>query len=187
MARRHMPTRVMSYDAELPWIDEYVEPTVRPLSVTTSRRLRRHHDGCRSAYRARHCSSRQHGRAGMERRGTLEQLDSHAHQSVQAISPAALARQIGYRCTRKATCREIASSTLAENFLMMTSTHTGTSHRSSTSAMQNADMIHVVDGDPACRDHKATSCTWHSRKLACPLNIVYPGTTHGIPDARNQW
>ncbi|MGQ0766494.1 MAG: prolyl oligopeptidase family serine peptidase [Gemmatimonadota bacterium] len=48
-------------------------------------------------------------------------------------------------------------------------------------------MIHVVDGDPRVPRPQSEELHMALRKLGVPTELfVYPGQTHGIPDARNQ-
>jgi dipeptidyl aminopeptidase/acylaminoacyl peptidase len=48
-------------------------------------------------------------------------------------------------------------------------------------------MIHVVDGDPRVPRPQSEELHMALRKLGVPTELfVYPGNTHGIPDARNQ-
>ncbi len=48
-------------------------------------------------------------------------------------------------------------------------------------------LIHVVDGDPRVPRPQSEELHMALRQLGVPTEfLVYPGTTHGIPDARNQ-
>jgi dipeptidyl aminopeptidase/acylaminoacyl peptidase len=48
-------------------------------------------------------------------------------------------------------------------------------------------LIHVVDGDPRVPRPQSEELHMALKKLGVPTEfLVYPGTTHGIPDARNQ-
>ncbi|MEZ5400726.1 MAG: S9 family peptidase [Bryobacteraceae bacterium] len=48
-------------------------------------------------------------------------------------------------------------------------------------------LIHVVDGDPRVPRPQSEELHMALRKLGVPTEfLVYPGSTHGIPDARNQ-
>ena len=48
-------------------------------------------------------------------------------------------------------------------------------------------MIHVVDGDPRVPRPQSEELHMALRKLGVPTELfVYPGSTHGIPDPRNQ-
>jgi len=48
-------------------------------------------------------------------------------------------------------------------------------------------MIHVVDGDPRVPRPQSDELHMGLRKMGVPTEyFVYPGNTHGIPDARNQ-
>jgi dipeptidyl aminopeptidase/acylaminoacyl peptidase len=48
-------------------------------------------------------------------------------------------------------------------------------------------LIHVVDGDPRVPRPQSEELHMALRKLGVPTELfVYPGTTHGIPDMRNQ-
>jgi dipeptidyl aminopeptidase/acylaminoacyl peptidase len=48
-------------------------------------------------------------------------------------------------------------------------------------------LIHVVDGDPRVPRPQSEELHMALKKLGVPTEfMVYPGTTHGIPDARNQ-
>jgi len=48
-------------------------------------------------------------------------------------------------------------------------------------------LIHVVDGDPRVPRPQSEELHMALKKLGVPTEFfVYPGTTHGIPDARNQ-
>jgi acetyl esterase/lipase len=48
-------------------------------------------------------------------------------------------------------------------------------------------MIHVVDGDPRVPRPESEGLHMALKKLGVPTEFfVYPGGTHGIPDARNQ-
>ena len=49
-------------------------------------------------------------------------------------------------------------------------------------------MIHVVDGDPRVPRPQSDELHMALRRLGVPTEYyVYPGTTHGIPDPRNQY
>jgi dipeptidyl aminopeptidase/acylaminoacyl peptidase len=48
-------------------------------------------------------------------------------------------------------------------------------------------MIHVVEGDPRVPSPQSVELHMALKKLGVPTELfMYPGTTHGIPDARNQ-
>jgi dipeptidyl aminopeptidase/acylaminoacyl peptidase len=48
-------------------------------------------------------------------------------------------------------------------------------------------LIHVVEGDPRVPRPQSEELHMALRKLGVPTEfLVYPGTTHGIPDLRNQ-
>lgn len=54
-------------------------------------------------------------------------------------------------------------------------------------AVRTPTMIHVVDGDPRVPRPQSEELYMALRKLGVPTELfVYPGQTHGIPDARNQ-
>ena len=49
-------------------------------------------------------------------------------------------------------------------------------------------MIHVVEGDPRVPSPQAIELHMALKQLGVPTELfMYPGTTHGIPDARNQF
>ncbi len=49
-------------------------------------------------------------------------------------------------------------------------------------------MIHVVEGDPRVPSPQSIELHMALKKLGVPTELfVYPGNTHGIPDARNQY
>ena len=49
-------------------------------------------------------------------------------------------------------------------------------------------MIHVVDGDPRVPSPQSTELHMALKKLGVPTEyFVYPGQSHGIPDARNRY
>ena len=55
------------------------------------------------------------------------------------------------------------------------------------SAAKTPTMVHVVDGDPRVPRPQSEELYMALRKLGVPTELfVYPGNTHGIPDARNQ-
>ena len=48
-------------------------------------------------------------------------------------------------------------------------------------------LIHVVDGDPRVPRPQSEELYMALRQLGVPTEfLVYPGSTHGIPDMRNQ-
>ena len=54
-------------------------------------------------------------------------------------------------------------------------------------AAKTPTMIHVVDGDPRVPRPQSEELHMALKKLGVPTELfVYPGQTHGIPDARNQ-
>ncbi len=54
-------------------------------------------------------------------------------------------------------------------------------------AAKTPTMIHVVDGDPRVPRPQSEELHMALKKLNVPTELfVYPGMTHGIPDARNQ-
>lgn len=55
------------------------------------------------------------------------------------------------------------------------------------SAAKTPTMIHVVDGDPRVPRPQSEELHMALKKLGVPTELfVYPGQSHGIPDARNQ-
>lgn len=49
-------------------------------------------------------------------------------------------------------------------------------------------MIHVVAGDPRVPSPQSVELHMALKKLGVPTELfVYPGNSHGIPDARNQY
>jgi dipeptidyl aminopeptidase/acylaminoacyl peptidase len=48
-------------------------------------------------------------------------------------------------------------------------------------------MIHVVEGDPRVPSPQSVELHMALKQLGVPTELfMYPGTTHGIPDPRNQ-
>jgi acetyl esterase/lipase len=48
-------------------------------------------------------------------------------------------------------------------------------------------MIHVVEGDPRVPSPQSIELHMALKQLGVPTELfMYPGTTHGIPDSRNQ-
>jgi acetyl esterase/lipase len=48
-------------------------------------------------------------------------------------------------------------------------------------------MIHVVEGDPRVPSPQSVELHMALKKLGVPTELyMYPGSTHGIPDSRNQ-
>jgi acetyl esterase/lipase len=49
-------------------------------------------------------------------------------------------------------------------------------------------MIHVVEGDPRVPSPQSVELYMALKKLGVPTELfLYPGQSHGIPDARNQY
>ncbi len=127
---------------------------------------------------------RSHGRARLERRRALVQLDPDAHRSLQGDQHRRRHRRTGSRCTRRATCSATASSISATSCRTTTSTPTGM--QSPLKYIKNAKtptMIHVVEGDPRVPSPQSIELHMALKQLGVPTELfMYPGNTHGIPD-----
>jgi dipeptidyl aminopeptidase/acylaminoacyl peptidase len=136
-----------------------------------------------------HCRSESHGRARLERRRTLVELDPDAHRIASRRSAPAPARSNWISMYAQSDVQRNRQFYLGNK--LPYDDFDAYWNQSPLKYIKNAKtptMIHVVEGDPRVPSPQSIELHMALKQLGVPTELyMYPGNTHGIPDPRNQY
>ena len=128
------------------------------------------------------------GALGLERGRALVQLDPGADRPLQGDQLRRGHVELDLDVRARATCSATGSTTSANK--LPYDDFDAYWNQSPLKYIKNAKtptMIHVVEGDPRVPSPQSIELHMALKQLNVPTELfLYPGTTHGIPDPRNQ-